>query len=240
MATKSTKSAKPRKPRVTRKPKTATRTPRTQSAPKPSKPVFRMGTWITLLVLAAVVGTAIYMNRKAEEEAKAEPTPTGEEQVFVFGKDRQVNSIEVKPADGDPVQVERNQENTWMLSKPDNVTADQGLAEAAASQVAALTVITEIDSKDLSIFGLDNPKSTLTVKFDDGTTSTVDVGDSTPTGTGYYIRVDSDKIYVVEPNGIDSLLGLAVLPPYLHTPTPSPTATSTPLPTETPEATLTP
>lgn len=240
MASKPTKTTKASKAVKAAKTTTKTRTPRTQSAPKQSKPVFRTGTWVALIVLAAVIGAAFYMNRQAEEAANATETPEVEE-AFVFGEDRIVTSIEIQPAEGETVQLERNEENVWMLSQPEEAEAEQGAAEAAASQINALRIITEVDSgKDPSIFGFDEPAYTITVSFEDGTTSVIEVGDNTPSESGYYLRVDGGKAYVVGLSGIDALAGLVFAPPYLNTPTPIPTATSTPLPTATPEATATP
>ena len=242
MATKNTKSSKSTK--TTKSTKSTTRAPRTQAAPKVTKPVFRTGTWIALVGFIAIIATAIYLNRQAEEKAAATETPAAEE-AFIFPEDSVVTSIEVKPAEGDVVKVERNEEKTWVLSQPEEAEADQGAAEAAASQVNALGIVTAIEGeKDPSIFGLDLPVYTITITFENGETGILEVGDTTPTETGYYVRMNKEKVYVVSMSGIDALTSLTIFPPYLNTPTPVPTKTSTPLPTETPasatEATPTP
>lgn len=208
------------------------RTPRVQATARPGKPVFRAGTWAAIVVLAAVIGAALYMNRQAEIEAETTETPAAG-QAFLFERDVIVTGIEIQAAGGEPVRVERNPNQPWVLSKPEDAEADQGAAEAAASQIGALGIVTEVEGqKDPSIFGFDEPFYTIDVTFEDGTTSTLEVGDMTPSESGYYVRVDGGKVYVVSPSGIDVLAGLALTPPYLNTPTPIPTATSTPLPTE--------
>jgi hypothetical protein len=45
----------------------------------------------------------------------------------------------------------------------------------------------------------------------------------TPTGNGYYIRYDDGPIYIIDVDGIDSILNLLTTPPYLPTETPVPT-----------------
>lgn len=235
MAQKTTKTTKTSK---TSKAAKTTRTPRaSQSAPKQGKPVFRTGTWIALIVLAVVIGAAFYMNQQAEEAVNATETPEAEE-AFVFTGDSVVTSIEVKPVEGETIKLERDEENVWVLSQPSEAEADQSAAEAAASQINALRIIDEVDAgKDPSIFGFDEPAYTITVSFEDGTTNVLEIGDMTPSQSGYYLRVDGDKAYVVGLSGIDALSNLVFAPPYLNTPTPVPTATSTPLPTTTPEST---
>lgn len=220
--------------RKTTKTKTAT------SAPKPIKPVFRTGTWVTVVVFVAILGIAYIINRNAETTAEAEITPTVEEK-FVFDTTSLVTSIEVRPLAAETVKLERNTENVWVLTLPNEMEADPGLAEAAVSQISALKVIEEIEG-DPSIFGLDQPTYFITVIFEDGITNTLEVGDSTPTNNGYYVRLDKETMMIVSLSGIDALTNLANFPPYLYTPTP--TATATPLPTATPvpatEATPTP
>lgn len=212
---------------------TKTRTKRTREAapPKPAKPVFRLGTWITLIVFAAVLGAAIYLNSNPiQTEEEADATPTGEA-AFLFDSTKVVASIEIKPAEGDTVKLERDEKKVWVLTQPDKAEADQAAAEAAASQIGALLINNEIEG-DPEIFGLDQPEYVITVEFEDGTSGTLEVGGITPTESGYYARLD-DKMYIVSLSGIEALTNLVSSPPYLATATPEPTAepTSTPIPT---------
>ncbi len=233
----STKKSTPRKASSTRKESSNT---------KQQKPVFRAGTLITVLLLAILIGFAFYLNRE-KKITDAETTSTSEEAAYVFGvEDGNVSSIEIKPADAESVKVVRNAENVWALELPIEAEANQGLAEAAATQISALQVDREIDG-DLATFGLDTPVYVITVEFSDGTPAlaggarekhTLEVGDNTPTNGGYYVRVDKEKMMIVGLSGIDSLISLAAFPPYLNTPTPTalpPTETPVP-PTETREA----
>lgn len=242
MATRSTKKTTPaekpaKKPRTTRTTRTSSQSSQPAPAPRQPRPVVRVGTWVTLLILALVVAAAVYMNRQAEETTDADATPTAEAQ-FLFSQDEFVTSVEVQPLDGETVKIERNESQAWELTKPDKVEADQGLSEAAASQILALRIIDELDnSKNPADFGLDEPDFVITIGFEGGKTSTLEVGDVTPSGNGYYVRTEDGKFYLMTLSGISALTNLATIPPYLNTPTPVPTATSTPLPTETPAPT---
>ena len=234
MAAKSNKTTA-KKPARSIKPQRVARVQRVQPASRPEKPVFRAGTWIALAAFILVIGAAIYMNRQAEEKANATETP-GTEETFVFDESLAVAAIEISNAEGSSARIERNADNAWVLSKPEKAEADQGAAEAASTQVGALRVIISIDNADdLSIFGLDTPDYLVNIEFEDGTKSTLEVGDKTPTENGYYVRKDKKEVFVVSLSGIDTLANLISAPPYLNTPTPSPTATSTPLPTSTPD-----
>ncbi len=209
MATKTKKPARAGKP---------VRAKRTVSQPvvepRQEKSAFRLSTLITVLIFAGVVAAAIYMNRQSEAEADAGATSEAESS-FLITSEALVSSIEVAPLEGATAKLERNEEKAWVLTKPEKGEADQGLAEAAASQIVALRVITPLeDVSDPSIYGLDKPDYVITIGFDDGVTSVIEVGDLTPSETGYYVRM-GDKYYVAAVSGISALTNLAVTPPYL-------------------------
>lgn len=210
-----------------------------ESNPAPAvrrKPVFQAGTWISILMLAALVGLAFYLNREKEKTGAEDATPTLETSYIFTAADGIVSSIEVKPAEGETVKIARNAENAWTVILPIEIEANQGMAEAAATQLTALPISSQIeDGKSPAIFGLETPAYIITIEFKNGAKHTLEVGDTTPTNSGYYVRVDKGKMMITDLSGIDALLQIGFFPPYLNTPTPTslpPTATPVP-PTET-------
>jgi hypothetical protein len=205
----------------------AARSQRAPRSTRPAKPIFGMATWIMLALFAALVG-GFFIIKNQKTTADAAATPTSETKFVFEASAGTPNSIEVQPADGDAVKVVRNTENVWAMELPIKTEANQATAEAAATQISSLRVVTEVDG-DPEIFGLDDPAHTITVEFSSGEKHTLAVGDSTPTFSGYYVQLDKGRIMIVGLNGIDAILNLAFFPPYLNTPTPTPLP-----PTETP------
>ena len=84
----------------------------------------------------------------------------------------------------------------------------------------------------MNTLGLAVPAYTIDLGFVNGTTHKIEVGVLTPTSSGYYVRFDGGKIYVIEKSGIDSLVNLLTSPPFPATATPVPTSdtTVTPIP----------
>jgi hypothetical protein len=196
-----------------------------ESAPAPvarkKKTNFRAGTLIAVLLLIGLLELTFYLKDKKEKDATAEVTPVSETAALFSVEDGVVSSIEIKPADGgETVKVARNAENAWAIALPFEAEADQGLVEAAATQVSALRVLSPV-SGDPENFGLKNPTFTITIEFKEGNKHTLEVGDATPTNSGYYVRLDKDKMVITDLSGIGSLLELAKYPPYLNTPTPT-------------------
>jgi hypothetical protein len=205
-----------------------------ETAPAPAtrrRPLFQAGTWISILMLAALIGLAFYLNREKDSTVAEDTTPTAERSFIFSAADGLVAGIEIQPSEGEAVKMERNAENTWVLILPTEAEADQGTVEAAATQLLALPITSQIEAgKSPEIFGLDSPNYVLTVEFKDGKTRTLEVGDSTPTNKGYYVRVDKDRTLITDINGIDALLQLVPFPPYLNTPVPAAESTVTPTP----------
>jgi hypothetical protein len=233
------KTAAPVKPtRTARRVKTAQEVPaavvESASLPAPRrKPVFQAGTWISILMLAALTALAFYLNRGKENAAAEDLTPTLEKTFVFSAADGTVSSIEIKTAGGETVKIARGGENAWKVILPIEAEANQGLAESAASQLTALSISSQIEpGKSLEIFGLEDPDYIVSVEFKEGGVHTLEIGDNTPTRKGYYVRLDKGKTMVVGASGIEALLNLVSSPPYLNTPTPTAlpvTETATPV-----------
>jgi len=99
-----------------------------------------------------------------------------------------------------------------------------------------LQILSQIENADPETFGLDTPAFVIALEFQNGKKHTLEVGDATPTNSGFYVRLDNGKIVVTDLSGISSLLQLGYFPPYLNTPAPTalpPTLTPVPAATET-------
>jgi hypothetical protein len=230
MADKTPKTGKPKK-----KPAAAAPRRSSSSAPRPyksNKPLFSAGTIITLVTFILVVVVAVYIGQKQETDA-ANATPEGGEPVYVFtDADGNPSSIKVESEDGEAVQLDLNEENVWQLVLPVEAEAEQSMAGAAATQVKAINVVTPEINGAAADFGLDNPAYVITIKFSDGQTHTLEIGDIAISGNGYYARLDKGKIMLVGLSGIDALKQLVDFPPYLNPPTPTslpPTETAVPV-----------
>jgi hypothetical protein len=230
MADKTPKTTKPKKKTTT------TAAPRKSSSSAPrrytsTKPLFRGGTITALVTFILVVAVAVYISQKKETDA-ATATPEGGETAYVFTEaDGAPVGIKIEPSVGEPVQLDRNDQNLWELTLPTKAEADQGMAEAAATQVSAISIVTDEIKGNAADFGLDEPAYVITITFADGQTHKLEVGDSAVTNNGYYVRLDKARIMLVSLSAIDALTQLVIFPPYLNPPTPTALpATETPVP----------
>jgi hypothetical protein len=201
--------------------------------------MIRRNTWYLLILLAGLIGVTFYFNNKNDlSEFESAATPEGELTFLFTAEDGLPSQIRVESADGGATELARNAGGAWALIHPDRVAADQGLAEAAASQVTSLRVLDEI-TLALDVLGLDQPAHVITIDFTSGEQHTLEVGSMTPTQSGYYVRLDKGQSVIVSLTSLDALLNLVTFPPYAETPTPSPQPVTETLTPE-PEVTATP
>jgi hypothetical protein len=186
--------------------------------------LLRRSTWVALLVLVIVVGVLLYLNRQKQtvkEMAQSFPTLPSR---TVFGDlEGAVNRIQIQSASGKTVEMALNMQGDWDIILPIEGVAGGGVMEGAISQLDTMRFTSEIQDLALADIGLDQPQYILTLRLKAGGKRVIEVGDKTPSQTGYYIRLDGTRLLVVEADAIDSLLIMFEQPPYWETPTPSPT-----------------
>ena len=184
----------------------------------------RRSTIIYLLLFLGIAGAYYYLNNREEPVADIAVTlEPGSEVSYLFSfEDGAPTSIRIESKTGETVEVARGADNAWVLILPTEAAADQGSAEAAASQVTVIQILDRLPNLAPQDVGLDDPEYKMNLKFTSGVERNVEVGVITPTESGYYIRVDGGEIMIVSKYTLDSLLGLLNNPPYMPTETPPP------------------
>jgi hypothetical protein len=176
----------------------------------------------------------MYFIIKANPSKPTVSTPTAAGDTFlVTQSDGVLQSLQVYDGKNHNFQMQRDLSKTWVITAPTSGVADQALAGAAETQVGALRIVTTLDpSPEAGSVGLDHPAYILELGFVNGASHKIEVGNLTPTSSGYYVRYDSAKISVISQSGIDALLKLLSTPPFPVTVTPPLTTelTETPSP----------
>jgi hypothetical protein len=185
--------------------------------------MIKRSTWILLVILALVVGAYFLIKNQPAKGKTLTPTATGSS--FLITQAQGVlQSLSISDNKGNKFQMQRDLSKSWVITAPSSGVADQGLASAAETQVGALSILTQLQTPpDLSVVGLAGPAYTMQLGFVNGSSHKIDVGIISPTGSGYYVRFDGGKIYVIEKSGIDAILNLLTSPPFPATATPVPT-----------------
>jgi hypothetical protein len=213
--------------------------------------MLRRSTLIVLGIFALLILGIFAWQRYGQTEEPVEATATVEITAMVFDLGIQtISSYSISGEDGTAIVFERDQgNNAWFVKDQPAELADVAQIEAGASTLNFLTVSAQLTTRPpLEAMGLDQPTYLVTLFLNDGKEVLLNVGDETPTGTGYYVQVDNNPAVVVSKAELDTVINLLKTPPLASTYTPTITttmiATSTPRPTLTvtitPEATVEP
>lgn len=184
--------------------------------------------YVLLFLIAAGVYAVLHYRSLGPKIGEVwTPAPTTEISFLFDATDGVPTSIRIESKAGEVVEVARNAENAWALVLPFEASADQGSAEAAASQVTTMLIQDRIPNIDLEVVGLASPEYVLTIKFTSAVERKAEIGVITPSEGGYFVRNEAGEIVIVGRDSLDALLSMLTNPPYLETPTPLP---STPEP----------
>jgi hypothetical protein len=180
----------------------------------------KRSTWVAVVIFLALAGILFYLNQREPIEEAVEITPPAPVEFLLMDSDGIPTSIDIKAGSGEQVFITRNEAGIWVLEQPTETDApqggeaDQASAEAAATQLSSLRIESRLEVAPEAA-GLVKPSYILTVKLSGGIEKTVRIGDLTPTGIGYYARVDgSDETLVLNRTGLEALLTLLESPPF--------------------------
>lgn len=199
--------------------------------------MLRRSTLILLIVFILLAVFAYlfqrYQTQKAEGAATATPT-SAPVKVYTLGG-TQVDEIKISEAAGKEIDLYRDSATSkWAIADVPVDQADSAQIEAVSTQLLDLQVQeTLTQTVPLEAIGLVTPAYTITFTTTDGAQIVTNIGSLTPTGNGYYIRLDSNPVIIVDKVALDDILHLLSNPPLLPTPTPKVTPSVTVVPTDT-------
>ncbi|HMD71704.1 MAG TPA: DUF4340 domain-containing protein [Bryobacteraceae bacterium] len=144
------------------------------------------GLLIAAVLLAVLGGLWWWSGRKQEADIKKSPDTTVK--LLTIPED-QFQEIRFKR--GVETLVLRRDNGKWRIAGPQPYPADPDTARSMVTSLSSVTAETTIEDKaaDFGPYGLNSPALDIAVLTKDGKTGEIQVGDATPTSSGYYARV---------------------------------------------------
>jgi len=164
-------------------------------------------TIILLVILALLVGVYVILNNKNSNDEEA--NDNGEVSIFNLDRDKIVEMTIENGEDTlvfvkEKVKVKENdteeEKKVWKISSPKDLKIDSSQVDSIEINVSTVKAekIVEEKASDFAQYGLDKPV-TVTVKMDDGTVYAIEVGNETPTKSGFYAKEkDSSRVFVID------------------------------------------
>jgi hypothetical protein len=202
--------------------------------------MIRRSTWILVGVLLVLIGVAVYLQRNPGALPSGTPTPsvTPVMQVLSQGSSTDVSQISIQPAQGQALALKKGANGEWRFDPDTGEPVDQGQVQQLLDTLYSLIVQSAVPADTpLDAMGLTAPQQVISLQLSNGQSVRIQIGNQTPTGSGYYLRVDDGPATVVDQYSVSTLVsGLdkqSFLPP---TPTPAETGTAQVTPALTPSA----
>lgn len=147
------------------------------------------------IILAALAGAVYWSERTTSAEKAAEETKGPKDKPkLVVVKSEDIARLDIRHK-GTPAAVVLQQEKSgWKITQPANVRTDSEAASGVASAISGLTWDRLVEEKagDLATFGLTDPAVQVTATARDGNKQTLQIGDETPTGAGFFAKLAND------------------------------------------------
>ncbi len=149
------------------------------------------GLIVAAAVLAALTGALYWSNYHKSTETAGAPADLPPKILAL--KEGDIVAIAIKKKDVDAV-VLRKDGNDWRITAPQSLAADQSAVSGMVSPLETLDSQRLVQDKasDLGQYGLSQPSLAIGITEKNGQTQRLLIGDSTPTGTGVYTKVDAD------------------------------------------------
>lgn len=150
---------------------------------------------ILVVVLGILTGAYILKSRKTGGESNNESSDS----IKIIDLDlSKIKEITAETPEGVFKFVKKDDE--WTIESPAGLKVDKSEVKSIANNLYSLSSdkLVEENPADLSVYGLDKPV-VLTVKTEDGVTEVVEIGNETPTQSGFYVKKKNDnKVYVID------------------------------------------
>lgn len=180
-----------------------------------------------LLVVLLALGGYVYLS-ESNGSLKADIGNPKEPQIFALDTEA-INQMEIRK-DAKQIILTKDNEGRWFVKEPEPGPADDSSVGLMASRLANLKAARLLveSADDLSPFGLDRPKTELTIRLQNGKSEVLYLGNENPNGTYHYARrPESSTVYLVY-SSLGNDLNKWVSNPPKALPTPTPETTKIP------------
>ena len=153
---------------------------------------------VLLVVLIGVLVLLLLLNQNGGGEPSSSSSSTSV--ISVVEKNvSNITNVTIKNQK-DEISINQEEDGTYTVEALRGIAADQTDTKTVFSKsavVEAMKIISE-NPEDLEEYGLNEPKTTVTVHMNDGSSYEIYVGILSPLGDGYYVMVQGDpKLYLV-------------------------------------------
>ena len=181
----------------------------------------RLRNILILLVILIIVGGIWYF------ASRPEPAPEPEPKLYVWLIEmEEIQHIKIElPREEMSQAFIKEEDRSWHFDDPQRSAVDMqrwggGIPLLLSGPGVERVIAENATAEQLTEFGLAQPKMRITLTLEDGDTLDIKVGDRTPNGAAFYVKVPrSNDVCLVDYTWYEVLARLVKEPPYPPPPT---------------------
>jgi len=172
-----------------------------------------------IVILVAVLGVAlgVYFATQPPEETTPKPDPV----VYLWDYTlEELERIVIElPREDMRESFVKHEDQQWYFDYPSGPMANSeqwsGIPAILEGPVMNRTIAKNVTEEELTNYGFTPPSMTITLTTEDDEITNIEVGDASPSGTSYYLRLaESINVYTVDFTWYWVLERLVLDPPY--------------------------
>lgn len=153
---------------------------------------------LLIIILGGLIGAYFYLSKNPQnktEEDKVAETKTIE---ILKLDENKISKITLNNEKGSISFVKRD--DKWVYEEKPDLKLDENMVNSVVQNFTALNAEKSVEKEpsDLEKYGLKDTKNTATATLQDGSTYTLELGNQTPSGSSFYLKVkDKNEVYTV-------------------------------------------
>jgi len=184
--------------------------------------MIRKSTFLLLIVFLLLIGLAFALQQGWFEKSMIEPTPTT--QPFLMDGTPEENLVSLQVTENNLVTLEltKQSDGIWIITQPEGFQGNSGKIAQLFSSLYGLSPTSVVSANTpLEPLGISPDSMKINITTISGENIVLKPGGLTPTGSGYFIQVNSNPAVVISKYGYEGLASLLQLESILSaTPTP--------------------
>jgi hypothetical protein len=152
---------------------------------------------LTRLIIAAALlaglGGLVWWSNKQEAAKQANPPADTTTPKVLTLTEGDIRQVEIDHRDGENTVFKRNDANQWQIVGPKTLPTDQSAVGSLTSSLSTINSDRVVDPNvsDLATYGLAPAADTIKITTANGKTTTLLVGDESPSGS-VYVKLEAD------------------------------------------------
>jgi hypothetical protein len=184
--------------------------------------MIRKSTFILLLVFLILAGLAFALRPGLFKKSIIESTPTTQPSLLDGFPVENLTSLQVSEKGLITFEISRQTDGKWAITQPEGIQGDSGKIEQLLSSLYDLSPTSLVSANTpLEPLGISPDSLKITLANISGKQLILKPGGLTPTGSGYFIQVNSNPAVVISKYGYEGFVSM-LQPESLLSETPTP------------------